>query len=602
MIVEMKKLTILVSEEERKNLLIALRKLGAIHVRNMEKKEGERLSELEEKINYLKKAIIVVQKTDIHPPEIPMHLSTEAIEEVAREICVLDDEKQEKIKDIKQLDEKMGFFRPWGSFDPVTVRQLKDQGVNIKFYLAPKNKIKEIQKEKNKFIVHIDNSQIYFVQYLYGEDRSLEYKQISLPKYGYEIWYEKKQEEISRIDAINISVEKRARALEDMKEHLRYIEEKYEFYNVHYGMKEQKEYSFLQGFCPNDKVEEIKEMFKMFNVGYVIETPSETEEVPTLVRNAKWISIVEPIFNFMGTVPGYKEYDISMWFLLFFSLFFAMLVGDAGYGVLFLAITALCQKKFKKVPKQPFFLMYVLSISTIIWGALTGTWFGSETIANIPILKKITFPQLASFDPVGDSQSFLIHICFVIGVIQLTIGRVMVFFRKIPSLKAIAEIGWISILWSLFFLADLLVLGKAMPVIAMPLLGAGTLLVLFFANFQKNILKGAMSTIGNLPLDIVGRFSDVVSYLRLFAVGYASVIVASSFNQMGMEVGFNSFVTGLGAAMIILFGHILNIVLALMAVIVHGVRLNMLEFSGQMSMEWAGQKYSPFKEKETIEI
>jgi V/A-type H+-transporting ATPase subunit I len=277
-------------------------------------------------------------------------------------------------------------------------------------------------------------------------------------------------------------------------------------------------------------------------------------------------------------------------------------VGDAGYGLLFVGIAAFFRKKFKTAPKEPFILVYVLGLSTMIWGALTGTWFGSEQIAQVPFFKAMVIPQLASFDPVGDSQSLLIHICFVIGVIQLTIGRFMVFLRYMPSPKAIAEIGWISVLWALYFLADLLVLGKPMPGFALPLLGLGALLVLFFANFQKNILKGVMSTIGNLPLDIVARFSDIVSYLRLFAVGYASVIVASSFNQMGIEIGFGTFLSGLGAALIILFGHTLNIILALMAVIVHGVRLNMLEFSGQMGMEWAGKEYNPFKEKETIEI
>jgi len=81
-------------------------------------------------------------------------------------------------------------------------------------------------------------------------------------------------------------------------------------------------------------------------------------------------------------VPGYAEYDISAWFLLFFSIFFAMLIGDAGYGVIFLLATFVIRKKFKYAPAQPFFLMYVLSLATIIWGAITGTWFGAEAIAG----------------------------------------------------------------------------------------------------------------------------------------------------------------------------------------------------------------------------
>jgi len=103
-------------------------------------------------------------------------------------------------------------------------------------------------------------------------------------------------------------------------------------------------------------------------------------------------------------------------------------------------------------------------------------------------------------------------------------------------------------------------------------------------------------TLGNLPIDIISGFSDVVSYLRLFAVGYASVVVAYSFNEMAIGGGINSVLAGVLAAFILIVGHLLNIVLGAMAIIVHGVRLNMLEFSGHLNMEWSGIKYKPFTE------
>ena len=105
-----------------------------------------------------------------------------------------------------------------------------------------------------------------------------------------------------------------------------------------------------------------------------------------------------------------------------------------------------------------------------------------------------------------------------------------------------------------------------------------------------------MSSLANIPLKIIGSFADVVSYLRLFAVGCATVVLASTFNDIVMGIGFNSIISGLMAAIILFLGHALNIVLAFMAVIVHGIRLNMLEFSGQMGMGWSGKEYAPFKE------
>ncbi|MGM0568595.1 MAG: V-type ATP synthase subunit I, partial [Elusimicrobiota bacterium] len=114
-------------------------------------------------------------------------------------------------------------------------------------------------------------------------------------------------------------------------------------------------------------------------------------------------------------------------------------------------------------------------------------------------------------------------------------------------------------------------------------------------KFQKNILKGALSTLSTLPLDIVSSFSDIVSYLRLFAVGYATLAVASAFNEIAQSAGFDSFFAGFLAAAILFIGHSLNIMLCLMSVIVHGIRLNLLEFSSQLDMEWSGKEYKPFK-------
>jgi len=114
--------------------------------------------------------------------------------------------------------------------------------------------------------------------------------------------------------------------------------------------------------------------------------------------------------------------------------------------------------------------------------------------------------------------------------------------------------------------------------------------------FKKTLLKGIGISLANLPLEVISGFSDVVSYLRLFAVGYATVVVASSFNSMATGEGISSIVAGFGAAIILLLGHALNIILAMMSVLVHGVRLNMLEFSGHVGVQWSGKAYEPFKE------
>jgi V/A-type H+-transporting ATPase subunit I len=117
-----------------------------------------------------------------------------------------------------------------------------------------------------------------------------------------------------------------------------------------------------------------------------------------------------------------------------------------------------------------------------------------------------------------------------------------------------------------------------------------------FTSPQKNILKGLGQGLGALALNLVNSFTDVVSYIRLFAVGLATVAVADSFNRMALDIGFGSFFSGIAAALILFIGQGLNILLGPMSVLVHGVRLNVLEFCGHLNVTWSGFSYKPLKE------
>ena len=313
-----------------------------------------------------------------------------------------------------------------------------------------------------------------------------------------------------------------------------------------------------------------------------------------MLRQPKWLMIVNPIFSFMGALPGYNELDISFWFLLFFSLFFGMLIGDAGYGLIFLLASFYFSKKMKNAPREPFILINVLSVATIIWGIISGNWFGFQKIGQLPFLNLMIIDQMDAF--ADANQMFIMYLCFFIAAIHLSVAHGISTVKYINSPVVIAELGWICVVWTLFFASGTLVLNKSFPGFMVVVFLVGVVMILLFANFQKNIFKGMTTTLTSLPLDIISAFSDVVSYLRLFAVGYATVAVASSFNDMAGELGFNSVLTSPLSAGILLFGHSLNIILALMSVIVHGIRLNMLEFSGHLNMQWSGRPYAPFKE------
>jgi len=190
-----------------------------------------------------------------------------------------------------------------------------------------------------------------------------------------------------------------------------------------------------------------------------------------------------------------------------------------------------------------------------------------------------------------DTTRTIMHLCFIIGAVHLSIARILAFVKSLPTLSAPRHLGWVALIWGMYFVARMFVLGDPMYPAAIPLVGGGFAVVVLFSEQGGGLLRGVGLGLAKAPLKVlsaIGAFSDVVSYVRLFAVGLATLEVARAFNTMAIGSGF-----GPASVLILLFGHVLNIVLASMALLVHGVRLNMLEFSGHLEMEWTGTEYRP---------
>ena len=593
MIVKMKKATLIVFNKEKEKALGKLREVGTVHIKNIKNPQNEALYNIKDIIAECENSIYCLkQHKEKHYEK--KHIPVENMLTELKRITALIKEKEGCGLRIADAEEKLLWYKPWGKFNLSDIELIKSKGIYINLYRVPIRALKDLKKKEQVFVIE-KNHYAYVVHLAKNENDKLKYDNIKMPDRSYEDLFNQEEAAKLRIHEIDSAFAEYARTLDSFNAFLHDCREKYGFIEAANGMSNEGKISYLQGFCPSRKVAELKEFCEEEHLGYIIEDPRETDEVPTLIENPKWINIISPVFNFMKTVPGYAEYDISFWFLIFFSLFFAMLIGDAGYGFIFLIATFLISRKFKKAPREPFFLMYVLSFATIIWGAITGTWFGVEKIAEQPFFHMFVIDKINSFS--ASNQNFMIYLCFIIGIVHLSIAHLIILFKKINTMKAISHIGWILVLWGLFFTAGTFVLDKPFPGFVKYLFIAGIPIIMIFANFQKNVIKGILTSLTNIPLSIISSFGDVVSYLRLFAVGYASVILASTFNHMAAASGFNSILSGVMSAIILIFGHLLNIVLGFMAVIVHGVRLNMLEFSGQMGMEWSGREYSPFKKQ-----
>lgn len=590
MIVKMKKVTLIVSDKYRDSALEKLRKLGVLHIQDVNNPVSEDIQSLETKIENVNKALQIIGDSD----EQKLLADTQYIETQINQILTNKQNKENLQRELDELFEVHSWFKKWGAISLESVEKLKQTGVFIRFYVADKSVLKNLPQDKIIHIAKEEQNRVYLALFSESADEKLDLKEDPIPTIEL-VELEKNISQLSdEINIINDSIKSFSDIRDGMLKYKTGLESQLELNRVKYGMGDKGELAYLQGFCPVDTVTTLKKSAEEDGWAYIIQEPESPNEVPTLIKNPKWVRIIEPLFNFMGTLPGYNEQDVSFVFLAFFSIFFAMIVGDAGYGLVFLTATYFMSRKTKEGSKDFFYLMYFMSSTTILWGLITGTWFGAERISQLPFLKIFIIDEIYSFNP--DSSGFIMQLTFIIGFIQLSIGRLMSAFRRINTMAAIAEIGWVLVLGAVYFIANNIVLGKEMSELTMPLLISGVVLILLFANFQKNIIKGVLATLGNLPLDIISSFSDIVSYIRLYAVGLATVIVATNFNSMAIGAGIDSVVSGIIAAVVLLLGHSINLALCGMSILVHGVRLNLLEFSGHVGVQWTGSPYQPFKE------
>jgi V/A-type H+-transporting ATPase subunit I len=349
---------------------------------------------------------------------------------------------------------------------------------------------------------------------------------------------------------------------------------------------------YLRGFCPIDRIERLTVAAREYSWGLFITDPSDEDRVPTMIRSPAWVRPIRVLFKMLDIVPGYREADTRPAFLIFFSIFFGMLINDAGYGVLMLLMAWAVRRRFRDAPAEPFRLFGLLSVCSIVWGVLTGGYFG---IAHPPeVLRVLEISWLKN-------DRNLMTLCFLMGAVHLTVAHAWRTFLLINSTRALAQLGWIVVTWVMFFMARMLILDEALPEWTMKAFLAGLTLVICFMTPVRR-LKQEWSEHVMLPFSVIGSFADLVSYVRLFAVGTAGMAVAEAFNELALHGGVEGWKAGLASVLILGVGHGLNVILALMSVLVHGVRLNTLEFSGHVGLEWSGFAYRPFGESASAEL
>ena len=605
MIVPMKKLTLLCVAHDRAATLEALRGLGVLHVRPTVPPAGAGLEVAREKAAGLRRLLEAIPAVQEAPP------TGRTAGTVVSETSDLLEERKDWQERLDFLQSEVERLAPFGSFDPLAVKKLADQGVVLKLYRTSAKAAPPLPEGVVAQKMSVRKTDAYWA--LFGR-RPFDWAGADEQRMPEDISPEELRKEMERLQgALATSAKELQAAAGDralLQGLLAEAESDVHLQEVRAGMGAAESIAYVQGFVPAEDVEAVRAEAGRRGWGLMVEEPGPQDDVPVKLKPPRWASPIKAVFKGINILPGYAEADVSVVFMLFFSLFFAMIIGDAGYGAIFLGLTWLARKK---LPKDAVRLLTITSAATIAWGLITGSVFGmSAGILERAGLDRLQVPFLTGADANHVAQNVM-GFCFLIGTVHLTIGHLwnVVDLIRARKLKALEQFGWTLTTWFMFLLADDMVLKGNMlsylqlsePAVAALWKGmtyafvGGIVLIVLFMMPPKEIKDGWFN-LALLPLNLVSNFTDVVSYVRLYAVGTAGFAVANAFNNMIFPGGETTLVGLLIGAVLAFLAHTLNILLSTMGVLVHGIRLNTLEFSNHKGISWSGSAYRPFAKPE----
>ncbi len=669
MIAKMLKAFAVARRVDRDALLEHLRSLGVVHIAPVDPERAVAAEQTAHKLDRAQRAEQILSTVDPEGPELKLP-ADEAIDQTL-DIHRRSAEMKSRLSTLhRQMDE----LEIWGEVTLEELDALAQAGINPVFARVPASDAADVSGEFVATLRELPGDEVL----LAFVDRSgqpewpesaeiLETPQRDRPSLRAEAHEidRKLKRDAERLPEI-------AYSLPAVRKRVTELRESAEWSVAEHSAMDDEELFALQGWIPADKSSGLARSLEDADLDAAVHLsePSEEEQPPTDVRYPKWALPIKGLFDILGTVPGYREYDLSGFFMLALPLFAAMLIGDAGYGLFFTVLPLLYYKTISRsMSKQVANLVLTFGLVTIVWGVMSANYFGvtPETIAQAEgftktvkgqttgdvramlesdeggaaTLGRIMYAMAPLYPLVGpdnveavqtdldqaiaagnqarakelrtelaetkaalgtpDGQAgrdLIIMISFIVGAIHLVSAQLRQALGVAPDIRFLANVGWaiflggmLGIVWLLFFPDRIWMPDMVMYV----LLGGGAAMIVLFTAPGKNPVsmlgKGVMSNL----LPMIGSFSDTMSYIRLMAVGMASYYIAISFNLLAGQVADGS--TWVLAIPILLFGHLLNIGLAAIAIFAHGVRLNMLEFSNNAGVQWAGYAYAPFAKR-----
>ena len=606
MITKMKKLTFLVYHKEYEEFLNSLRELGVVHI--VEKQQGAAdNTELQENIRLFNRLAATLKLLQNQKHEKNAVIATEGGTatrgmQVLDEVDALQTEHGKLSQQLQSYAKEKEVLEVWGNFEPTGIQKLKDAGYIIGFYSCSEGNYKEEwETEYNAMIVNRISSKVFFVTVTKaGQEVDLDVEQAKLPAYS-----------LSRLEALYDTTEqaiegneKKLVALSEtdipsLKAALKELQSQIEFSKVVLSSEQTAgdKLMLIEGWAPAYSKVEIEAYLNDAHVYYEITDPMPGDNVPIRLNNKGFFAWFEPICK-LYMLPKYNELDLTPFFAPFFMVFFGLCLGDSGYGLfLFLGATAyrLLAKKVTPSMKSIISLIQVLSASTFFCGLLTGTFFGANIYdLDWPIVQRLKHAVLMD-------NNDMFRLSLILGVIQILFGMVLKAVNQTIQFGfkyAIATIGWIILLVStavsaLFASSELLSMGGTAYKVVLCISGA---MIFLFNTPGKNIFMNIGLGLWDSYNMVTGLLGDVLSYVRLFALGLSGGILAGVFNSLAVGMSPENVIAGpIVMVLIFVIGHAINMFMNVLGAMVHPMRLTFVEFFKNSGYEGGGKEYKPFK-------
>jgi V/A-type H+/Na+-transporting ATPase subunit I len=599
MIVAMKKYSFLVYHKEYEQFLKDLQELGVLHVieKELDTIENESLREKYILIGNLIKAIKFLEKRQIEIKEETKE--TDGIK-ILSELHTLISENETYQQKKAAIEKELSSVQPWGNFSWNNIDKLALSGIYTRFFITPQRKFEEEIKDKF-FVEEINNlnGNVYFVlMLLKSESVEIDAEEISLPKRS----LKELSKQIEDINAINEKTEaifddfaaKYIPLLEKAKTEITSILS-FDKVKLNTLQEADNKLMVLEGWVPVDKENDLNNFLSKSGIYYEFASPNIEELPPIKLKNNKFSRLYEAIGE-LYTFPNYGEIDLTPFFAPFYMLFFGFCLGDAGYGLLITLGTIYglfkVQDKFKPLLK----LGMYLGIATTFMGILSGSFFGI-------FIAKVDWLWIQKYQAFMLGDKSLMALALILGYIQVLFGMFIKAANKARMYGfkyCISQLGWnliVMISIPFYGLASQGIIDESIGnKIALISLIAGGIPAFFYNSPGKNPFLNIGVGLWDTYQTASGLLGDVLSYIRLFALGISSAILGNVFNTLAVDLSPDTIILRqLVMVLILAFGHSLNFFMAALGSFVHPLRLTFVEFYKNAGFMGGGKKYEPFR-------